>query len=146
MDDPILLVEAFRQAGSTSAVLGGLAFTAAAAVLSASVSGSAPLGKPSSLTAGASTASAASLIVSSLAWSQLATKAVAFSVMRQPFDVELLWVSRSASLAFALGLILLFVAIGASGWIGSRKLGLFTSTVAALGGTLALVLELTFAS
>lgn len=146
MDDPILLAEAFRQAGSTSAVLGGLAFTAAAAVLSASVSGSAPLGRPTSLTAGASTASAASLIVSSLAWSQLATKAVVFSAIGQPFDLGLLWVSRSASLAFVLGLLLLFVAIGTSGWIGSRRLGLFTSAVAVLAGAIALVLELTFAS
>ncbi|MBZ0101919.1 MAG: hypothetical protein K8I65_07145, partial [Thermoanaerobaculia bacterium] len=54
--------------------------------------------------------------------------------------------NRPASLAFIFGFGLFFVAVGASGWIGSRALGVFTGIVAALGGLGGLLLILRFAA
>ena len=148
MDDPALLIETFRQASSISAVLGGLAFTAAAAVLSVAVgtSDSRALGPPATITAGAAVASAAGLIVAALTWSLLSTTATADAMLGREFDPTLLGVSRTATLAFLVGLSLLFVAIGASGWIGSRRLGTFTSAVAGLAGLVSLVIVFRFMS
>ena len=148
MDDPSLLVETFSQGSAISAVLGGLAFTAATALLAvaAGTSRDRALDRPATVTAGAAVASSAGLVVAALVWSMLASEAATDAGMGRPFDPGLLVVSRTATGAFFVGLALLFVAIGASGWVGSRRLGLFTSAVALVSGATSLTVFFLFLS
>ena len=148
MSEADFLAETFRQLGSMSAVLGGLAFTAAAAILSVGAGTTNPraLTRPAAITAGTAVASASCLVVASIAWSLLTVQAVRSSAAGQVVDPSVVALNRPASLAFIAGLVFLFASVGASGWIGSKGLGRITSTIALLSGVAALLLVLRFAS
>lgn len=148
MSEADSLAEAFRQLGSTSAVLGGLAFTAAVAILAvgAGTADRRALTRPAAITAGTAIASAACLIVSSLAWSLLTVQAVRASAEEHGLDPSVAALNRPASIAFIGGLVFLFASVGASGWIASRALGMVTSAIALLSGAVALLFVLRFAS
>lgn len=142
------LAQGYGQFGSTSAVIGGLAFAAATAIL-ATGAGSTDrrtLSRPAIVTVGAAIASAASLVFASVAWAFLNVQAVRASAQAALPDASVRALNRPASLAFILGFALFFVAVGSSGWIGSRALGTFTTLVAALGGVGGLLLILRFAT
>ena len=51
-----------------------------------------------------------------------------------------------ATVSFFIGLALLFVGLGASGWIGSHALALFTNVVAGVTGLVSLVILFQFMS
>ncbi|HMB90702.1 MAG TPA: hypothetical protein VKP65_07635 [Rhodothermales bacterium] len=137
-----LYAQAFQQLASISAVLGGLAFTAAAALLAAGAGTNNPdaLGKPAKITVATAVGSAVCLILGALMWSLMAadiSRAVANNDVSSASDLARLnWMP---SLALIAGVVLFFISIGTSGWIASRKLGLLTS-IAALGGGIALLL------
>lgn len=140
MNDAEIFAESFRQLGSTSAVLGGLSFTAAAALLATGAGTADPraLTRPAAITAGAAVASAVCLVLAALAWSMLTVAAVRAAAGGQALTAALLGLNRPVSFAFLGGLILFFVSVGASGWIGSRRLGVVTTTTAGLAGLWAL--------
>lgn len=141
-----LFADAYQQLASISAVLGGLAFTAAAALLAAGVSTSDPevLGRPARVTVACAVVSAVCLIVAALMWSFMAAD-LSRALARREDELlrpilRLNWIPSIALLAGALGF---FVGIGASGWIASRRLGWLTTAAAALG-VLALGLMVTW--
>jgi|GEM_PF-1888841 len=140
MNDAEILAESFRQLGSTSAVLGGLAFTAAAAILATGAGTADPraLTRPATITTGAAVASAVCLVLASLAWSMLTIAAVGAAADGQVLATSTVGLNRPVSFAFLAGLVLFFVSVGASGWIGSRRLGIVTSSTAGLGGVWAI--------
>jgi hypothetical protein len=142
------LAEGYRQFGSTSAVIGGLAFAAATSVLASAASSIGPsaVKRSATITAGASVASAACLVVASLAWTFLAVQAVRAAAADGAIDASVRALNRPASAAFILGFVLFFVAVGASGWIGSRRLGIFTTAVGALAGVAGLLFVLRFSA
>lgn len=144
MSDASFYADSFPQLASISAVLGGLAFTAAAAVLSAAAAGQARLDRSASITAGAAVASAASLVVAALTWSLLSVQAARASATGATLGADVLSLNRPASLAFVMGLVALFTAVGASGWMGSRALGAFTTAAALLAGAGALAVVFRF--
>ena len=142
------LAEGYRQFGSISAVIGGLAFAAATAVLAAAAATTEPrsLKRSAGMTAGAAVASAACLVVASIAWTFLAVQAVRAEAVGGMLETSVRMLNRPASIAFILGLTLFFVSVGASGWIGSRALGIVTTVVGALTGVATLFIVLRFAS
>jgi hypothetical protein len=148
MNDADALAEGYRQFGSTSAVIGGLAFAAASSVLAsvATSVGPSAVRRSVTVTAGAAIASAACLVVASLLWTFLAVQAVRAGVAGGVLDASVRGLNRPASIAFMLGFALFFVSVGASGWIGSRALGIFTSAVATLSGAGGLMIVLRFSS
>ncbi len=143
---PEFFIEAFRQLGSISAVLGGLAFASAAALLAVGAVTDDPraLGRPASITAGAAVASAACLIVSALTWVLMTVHAAGAAAAGQRILEQVVALNRPASLAFITGIILLFVSVGASGWVASRTLGIVTSAVAVLSGLASLLIIFQF--
>lgn len=114
-------LETARQLAGVSATLGGLAFTAGAALLtvSAGASESRTLDRPATWTAGAAVASAACLLVAALTWALLAARSPTAGNQLDVFN-------RVASLTFIAGVFLFFVSLGVSGWIASRRLGIVT--------------------
>jgi hypothetical protein len=132
---------AFQQLASISAVLGGLAFTAAAALLAAGLGSSPPagLGRAARITIGTAVLSAVCLVLAALMWSFMAAdlaRAGTRGGATTPVGIESLnWLP---SLALLGGALLFFASIGASGWIASRNLGRLSSA-AALVGSLALL-------
>lgn len=144
---PELFVEAFQQLGAISAVLGGLAFASAAALLAVSASTNDPraLDRPASITTGAALTSAACLIVAALTWTLLTVQMVGAAAASQLLPVQqVAALNRPASLAFIAGVIFFFVSVGASGWIASRLLGIVSSAVAVLAGVAALLILFQF--
>lgn len=146
MNELEALAQGYRQFGSTSAVIGGLAFAAATAILATAAASTdrKTLNRPALVTVAASIASAASLVFASVVWAFLNVQAVRAAALASAPDDSVRALNRPASLAFILGFGLFFVAVGSSGWIGSRALGVFTAIVAALGGIGGLVLILRF--
>lgn len=98
------------------------------------------------MTVGAAVASAAVLVVPALAWSLLRLEAVRASAGGVALDAEFLELNTLNADVFAVRLVALFVAIGASGWMGSRALGVFTTAVGAVAGLSAVAVVLKFAS
>ena len=142
-----LYATAFQQLASISAVLGGLAFTAAAALLAAGTGTRHPdaLGRSARITVATAVSSALCLVIAALTWSLMAadiSRAVANGNTSAAMDlVRLNWIP---SIALIAGVLLFFASLGASGWIASRKLGLFTSLAALVGGVALLLMILVF--
>ncbi|WP_420454284.1 hypothetical protein [Rubrivirga sp.] len=129
--EPAALDEMFSQLGSIAAVLGAFAFASAGALLAAS--------EEQAGTAASVAAGAAVLVLpfyrlpasfSAPSW-MLSTVWIAgdFSIGSAAPDVPLL-LHAIMSFVFQLGILALFVSLGASGWVRSRRLGWFTSIVA----------------
>ena len=143
---PEVLLDVFQQLGAISAVLGGLAFASAAALLAVAAGTSDPraLDRPATLTVGTAMASAACLIVAALTWALLTIRVIRATVEGSVGFEEIAALNRPASLAFIAGVALFFASVGASGWIASRALGLVTTAVAALAGLGALLIIFQF--
>lgn len=134
--------DAFQQLASISAVLGGLAFTAAAAIVAvgATSNDSMALNRASKLTIATAMISAIILVFAALMWSLMAAD-ILRAVARDNIDhakyiATLNWIP---SVCFLSGTLLFYTSIGVSGWIASRKLGIIT-LVAAIIGCLGLIL------
>ena len=131
-----ILAEAFQQLASISAVLGGLSFTGAAAILNAGAASDDPavLGRPAKVTAGTAMAGAVCFVAAAVMWTFMAAdlNRAAFANASFPEHVENVnWIP---SLGLLMGALLLLISIGVSGRIASRRLGRVTSVVATLGG------------
>lgn len=139
--------EAFQQLASISAVLGGLAFTAAAALLTAGAGTNDPdaLSFPAKTTAGTAVASTVCLLIAAVMWSLMAADLNRAVVEGNSFPEHVENVNWIPSLALASGSLLLLASIGASGWIASRRLGRITMAVATLGGVAMIVIFVWFA-
>ena len=134
--------ESFGQLAAVSAVLGGFAVTFMSVVLTHSdarrrVSGAVAL----------ATAASACFFLTALGWALLASQAakVAGSAgADREFYVRQLaaaqWVQRPVSMLFLLGVLLLLLTLGASGWLRSRRLGAFTAAVASASAVTAWVI------
>ena len=131
----------YRQLAAICALLGGLAFAAAMSILSKGASGQA-LSRPASITSAFAMASAAVQIVATIGWTSLVLYV----------DTDLMteetrrYMGRWSSMAYILGVFLLFVSIGMSGWIASRWLGVITAIIGALSGIFTLSVILRFVS
>ena len=131
--------EAFGQLAAVSAVLGGFAVTFMSVVLTLSdarrrVSGAVAL----------ATAASACFFLTALGWALLASTAAqvagASGAERAAYArrlAEAQWVQRPVSLLFLVGVVLLLLTIGASGWLRSRRLGAFSASVAAASALVA---------
>ena len=135
-----LYAEAYQQPASISAVLGGLAFAAAAALPNAGArtSDANALDWPAKLTTGTAVASAVLHVVAAMTWSFMTADLFRAAADGQSFPPGVALMNFVASLEMIAGSVLLFVSIGASGWIASRRIGIATSVVA-LGGGIGLV-------
>ncbi|MCW9709015.1 hypothetical protein [Fodinibius salsisoli] len=136
-----LYAEAFQQLAFISAVVGGLAFTAAASLLNAGTATNDPtaLSRSAKITIGTAIMSALFMIISTFIWSFQSADLFRAAVNNQSFPKSVGWVNFAASISMITGGMLLFVSIGTSGWIGSRNLGIVTS-IAAVVGIVALIL------
>ena len=152
-DRAAFLAETYGQLASLSAVLGGLAFASAAALLAvaASTEGARALDRPASFTAGAAVVSAASLILTSLLWTLASVylqgsggRSAGTSVDLPEGQVQ--WLFTTPTATFLVGLAAFFVSLAASGWISSRWLGIATTVASVLAGTAALAAVLVFTS
>jgi len=128
--------EAFQQLASISAVLGGLAFTGAAAILNAGAATDDPdvVSRSAEVTAGTAVSGAVCFIAAAVMWSLMAAdvnRAIAAGAAFPDHVANVNWIP---SLGLLTGTLLLLVSIGASGWIASRRLGRVTSVVAVVGG------------
>lgn len=130
-----LYAEAYRQLASISAVLGGLAFAAAAALLNAGArtSDADALDWPAKLTTGTAVASAVFFVIAALTWSFMTADLYRAAAHDRSFPQWVGLTNFIASLEMILGSVLLFVSIGASGWIASRRIGIVTTAVAVVG-------------
>ena len=137
-----LYAQAYQQLASISAVLGGLAFTAAAALLAAGTGRADEdvFNRPAKVTIVTAVASAVCLIAAALMWSFMAAD---LSRLAAKADLAaaraLTWWNWLPSLGLLAGAMLFFASMGASGWIASRRLGWLT-TVAGVLGILAVLL------
>jgi hypothetical protein len=137
-------MENFVQAGellaSVSAVLGGLAFTAAAALLAAGTGTNDPdaLSRPAKITIASAVLSTLMLISAAVIFSTLAA-AVVVTDAGDPRVLDgfesIVWYAYMGLLA---GAFSFFVSVGTSGWIASRILGVITTTGAVVAGVITL--------
>ncbi len=135
MDQVAFVVEQCRQMAFGAAILGGFAVT----FLSALLIGYAPERRIGTWAIGATTTAAVSLIVATIA-STLLLLAVPQFGLTYDFSVWPSAMYRAKLIAegtFFLGIAVLFVGIGLSGWMRSRATGYITATAAALGLILA---------
>lgn len=126
----------FNQLGSISAVLGGFAFASAGALLAATEDRT---GRSASVSIGAAVLSATCFILCALSWTLSAVRAISLAGAGDELPSVLLSLHAVMSFVFQLGILTLFVSLGASGWVRSRKLGLFTSVAASLAALSAMV-------
>ena len=128
------IVQAGELLASVSAVLGGLAFTAAAALLAAGTGTSNPdvLNRPAKITIASAVLSTLMLITAAVIFTTVAA-AAALTDAADPNAVDGLrpiflygyWGLFAGAFSF-------FVSVGASGWIASWRLGAITTTGAVL--------------
>ncbi len=144
-----LHASAFQQLASISAVLGGLAFTAAAAIVAVGATSNNPsaLNKASKLTIATAMISSIFLVFAALMWSLMAADLLR-TVAKDNFNTAkyiatLNWIP---SVCFLSGTLLFYSSIGCSGWIASRKLGIVTVIGAAIGCLGLIFLILIFAN
>lgn len=135
------LTQFYGQFASVSAVLGGLAFAAAAAILNAAAGTSDPnaLNRPAKVTVAGAVASTMCLVFASLLWSVLSAITAISPDIRSALPGSTQMAINLAFLGLCAGTVFLFVSIGASGWIASRRLGILTSAGAAVVGLGALL-------
>ncbi|MEY4556741.1 MAG: hypothetical protein RL093_1860 [Pseudomonadota bacterium] len=126
---PAFMAALAGQIGALSAFLGGFAATFLVMLLMANIES-----RPARWAAVASALAAVSFIVAAVATTTLVAGAHPEAPISTARDAAA-GVSRLLmSLCFALGNYALLTAIGCSGWLRSRKLGVATTTLAVLGG------------
>ena len=123
----------FEQMAGIAAVLGGLAFTAAAALLGIGAARGDVRGlkRSTSLTVGSAVVSTLFLVFAALCWSMLSAIVAGsdFGEGAGALPNEFITNSRLAFGSLAIGIAALFFSVGASGWIASRPMGIFTTGV-----------------
>lgn len=138
MQEIRLYAEAYQQLASISAVLGGLAFAAAAIVLNAGAGTDDPnaLSRAAKITAATAVSSSVCLVIAALAWSLMSADLIRIAANSDgPAAGQVANLNWIPSFLLLGGSMLFFVSVGVSGWIGSRRLGFVTSAVALAGGT-----------
>ncbi len=124
------MIELYGQLTSVSAVLAGFAITFLALLL-----GHRERNKCLSASVAVTVVAAASLLVSALGWSLIASLLTQVpdpqaGTTAQEFDLS--WLAsahRILSYAFLCGLVSLFAMLGLSGWLRNRALGIFSTAV-----------------
>lgn len=131
--------DAFGQLSAICAVLGGFAVTFLGIVMTL-----ADARKRVEAVAAVATACAACFFLGALGWALFAALAARVASSSGPAQAELTQqlqaagvLRRPLSLLFLLGVALLFITLGASGWLRSRRLGVLTSLIAAMAAMLA---------
>ena len=125
---------------SVSAVLGGLSFTAAAALLAAGTGTNNPdaLNRPAKITIASAVLSTLMLITAAVIFSTLAAGA-ALAGANDPRAIDgltsIIWYAYVGLFA---GAFSFFVSVGTSGWIASWRLGAITTTGAVVAGAVTL--------
>lgn len=133
----------YQQLATVGALLGGLAFAAAISVISSSVK----VGEKNKLSRAAFTtvsfamASATCQVVSTIVWTFLSLNLDNEALMNGDLQGDL---GRLGSQTFIIGVFLLFVSIGVSGWISSWRLGAVTTAIGGLGGFIAMYIIFLF--
>lgn len=142
-----LIAEAYQQLASVSAVLGGLAFTAVAAILNAGASTDDPgaLSRSAKITAGTAVSGTVCFVACAVMWAFMAADVNRAAAYDTPYPQHASNVNWIPSIGFVIGSLLLLASVGASGWIASRKMGRTTSAVAALGGIAMIAIFVWFA-
>lgn len=136
--------EASVQAGellaSVSAVLGGLSFAAAAALLAAGTGTSNPdaLNRPAKITIASAIISTLLLITAAVTFSALGAGAALTEATDARAIDGYLPLLRFAYVSLIAGAFSFFVSVGTSGWIASRTLGVITTTGAVLASAVTL--------
>ena len=134
------IVQAGELLASVSAVLGGLAFTAAASLLSAGTGTSNPdaLNRPAKITIASAVLSTLMLITAAVIFSTVAA-AAALTDATDPNAVDgLRPILQYGYWGLVAGAFSFFVSVGASGWVASRRLGAITTTGAVLAAVVTL--------
>jgi len=144
LPSPPSVMEEFVQAGdllaSVSAVLGGLAFTAAASLLAAGTGTDNPdvLNRPAKITIASAVLSTLLLITAAVIFSTLAA-GVALADANDPRALDgFESILRYAYWGLFAGAFSFFISVGTSGWIASRTLGAITTTGAVGAGVVTL--------
>lgn len=133
--------EMFSQLGSISAVLGGFAFASAGALLAASEERA---GRAAAVAVGAAVLSAACFILSALSWTLSTVRATGAASIGDGLPASLFSIHAVMSLVFEVGVLALFVSLGASGWVRSPRLGWFTAGAALVAAVAATVIVFQF--
>lgn len=118
------MVELFRQLAFITAILGGFAITFLSVLLTASATH-----RMVDWIVGVTTAAAACFVLSALG----ATFGAVIASYADPLPSDVEALHEPLSLLFLGGTVLLFTVLGMSGWIRSRRLGMATTVIAALG-------------
>lgn len=139
--------DAYQQLAFVSAILGGLAFTAAAALLSRSVGAKdvTILNRSAKVTIGTAVLSSVCLIISAIMWSLMAADMSRAAASGSSFPTHVASKNWISSVIMILGSYLFFSSLGASGWISSKKLGIITTIAAVIGGIAMIVMMYWFA-
>jgi hypothetical protein len=134
--------DAYGQLAAVSAVLGGFAVTFLSIVLTHADSRRRVSGA-----VGVATTAAACFFLTTLGWALLASFAAQFQASDATARAALagrfgaaLALQRPVSTLFLVGVLLLTAMLGVGGWLRSRRLGLFTTVVAALTTVAALLI------
>ena len=125
---------------SVSAVVGGLAFTAAASLLAAGTGTSNPdaLNRPAKITIASAVLSTLVLITAAVIFSTTAAAAALTDATDLGAVDGLRPILQYGYVGLFAGAFSFFVSVGASGWIASWKLGAITTTGAVLAGVVTL--------
>ncbi|MGQ8363852.1 hypothetical protein [Glaciecola sp. 1036] len=129
-----LYAHAYQQLATVSALIGGLAFTAASALLAlgAGSKDENVLDNAAKITIALAICSSVILVCAALMWSFMAA-----DIFRSTADIgggeTLKDLNKYPSIAMILGSGLFFASLGASGWVASKTLGYITSLSASLG-------------
>lgn len=134
-----LMGDAFGQLSAICAVLGGFAVTFLGIIMTLTDSRKRVEG-----VAVIATACAACFFLGALGWALFAALAARVASTTGPAQAELAQqlqtagvLRRPLSLLFLLGVALLFITLGAGGWLRSRRLGFITSGIAAVAAVAA---------
>ncbi len=140
--------DAFGQLSAVCAVLGGFAVTFLGIVLTL-----ADVRKRVEVVVVIATACAACFFLGALGWALLAALAARAASSTGPAQAELAQqleaasvLRRPLSMLFLLGVALLFITLGAGGWLRSRRLGLLTSLIATVSAIIAWLIVRPFIS
>lgn len=133
-------VQAADLLASVSAVLGGLAFTAAASLLAAGTGTEDPdvLSRPAKITIASAVLSTLLLITAAVTFSGLAAGALVADTNNLRTLDGFESIMRIAYGGLAVGAFSFFISVGTSGWIASRTLGAITTTGAVIAGLITL--------
>jgi len=123
--------DAYTQLGSISAVPGGFAFAFISVLLTR-----AEATRASEVTAAVVIPAAACFTLCALGWTGagvwLAQTAAAGRPIADPQTLRVLAIHGPRSFLFTLGTLLFLATMGPSGWLHSRRLGIYSSAVAVL--------------